>query len=107
VGNAHATWSRRSWRNTKRNWLGGRRTRRRGGSDGRSSPRNSASPLRSPCSSRPLPVRQARPHPRASKPSSPPSCNLDSRKSQEVHMRQNGWKQRVIFVPDGNLAHFP
>ena len=78
----------------------------RAGSDGRSSPHNSPVSTLHGYSSRPVPLEEARPHRRASKPTSPPRCNDDFRKSQEVHIGRNTCKQRELSKPRANSARF-
>ena len=51
-------------------------------------------------------LQEARPRRRASKPTSPPRCNDDFRKSQEVHIRRNPCKQRELLKPRANSAGF-
>ena len=55
----------------------------------------------------PVLLRKARPRRRPSKRTSPPSCNVDFRKSQEVHTWGNPCKQRDVSGPRGNVAQFP
>ena len=51
-------------------------------------------------------LQEARPRRRPSKPTSPPRCNDDFRKSQEVHIRRNTCKQRQLSKARANSAGF-
>ena len=55
----------------------------------------------------PSSLRKARPRRRPSNRTSPPFCNDDFRKSQEVHSSVNPCKQRDVLRPGGNVAQFP
>src|SRR5690348_11377062 len=51
-------------------------------------------------------LKEARPRRRSSKPTSPPRCNDDFRKSQELHIQRNPCKQRELWKPRANSAGF-